>query len=141
MWLRRRTSNRYGAGFQQAIASGGATGVAVALVQGGRIVWEEGFGWANREAGVKATAHTPFSMASITKPFTATTLMTLVAEGRVSLDQPANRYLAGSKIFGTNGEAGAATVRMLGAHISGLPGMYESYDAAEVSLVPARTPS
>jgi CubicO group peptidase (beta-lactamase class C family) len=66
---------------REAIASRAATGVAVAVAHGGRIIWEEGFGWANREAAVKATARTPFSLASITKPFTATMLMTLVAEG------------------------------------------------------------
>lgn len=120
---------------QQAIAHGEATGVAVAVVQGGRIVWEEGFGWADREAKLKATQHTPFSMASITKPFTTTTLMTLVAEGKLSLDEPANRYLPEGKIIGTSGDAEAATVRMLGAHVSGLPSMYVSYEADEGRLV------
>ncbi|ADW71426.1 beta-lactamase (plasmid) [Granulicella tundricola MP5ACTX9] len=122
---------------QQSISRGDATGVAIAVIEGGRIVWEEGFGWASREAALRATPHTPFSMASITKPFTTTTLMTLVAEGRFSLDKPANRSLLGSKIIGKNGDPNAATVRMLGAHVSGLPGMYESYDADEAKLVPS----
>ena len=39
----------------KAVANGQATGVAVAVAQGGRVVWEEGFGWANRAAGLKAT--------------------------------------------------------------------------------------
>ena len=121
---------------QQAIAQGNAAGVAVAVIQGDQIVWEQGFGWANRETSLKATSHTPFSMASITKPFTTTTLMTLVAEGTLSLDAPANRFLIGSRIIGKNGDANAATVRMLGAHVSGLPGIYESYDTDEASLVP-----
>ena len=122
---------------QQTIARGEATGVAVAVVHGGRIVWEEGFGWANQEAGVKATPHTPFSMASVTKPFTATTMMTLVAEGKLSLDEPANRYLAECKLVGTGGGAEAVSVRLLGAHVSGLPGMYESYEADEARLIPS----
>jgi len=75
-------------------------------------------------------------MASITKPFTTTTLMTLVAEGKLSLDEPANKYLADSKIISRNGNAVAASVRLLGAHASGLPGIYESYDADEAKLVP-----
>src|SRR5579875_2090294 len=54
----------------QEIAQETATGVAVAVAHHGRIVWEEGFGWANRESRVKATPHTPFCLASITKPFT-----------------------------------------------------------------------
>ena len=120
----------------QTIAQGDATGVAVAVVHGGRIVWEEGFGWANQQAGLKATPHTPFSMASITKPFTAATIMTLVAEGKLSLDDSANRYLAGCRLVGTARNADAVSVRLLGAHASGLPGIYESYEVDEARLVP-----
>jgi CubicO group peptidase (beta-lactamase class C family) len=118
----------------KAIAGGAATGVAVAVAHGGRIIWEEGFGWANREAALKATARTPFSLASITKPFTAAMLMTLVAEGKLSLDDSANKYLAKGKIVGKNGNADAATVRLLGAHVSGLPTMFEKYDRGEAHL-------
>lgn len=109
----------------QAIAKGDATGVAVALARGGSIIWEEGFGWANRESGLKATANTPFSLASITKPFTTTTLTTLVAEGKLHLDDPANKYLRQSKIQGPNGNPDEATLRRLGAHVGGLPSMFE----------------
>ena len=114
-----------------------ATGVAFAVAHNGKIAWEEGFGWANREAGVKATSHTPFNLASLTKPFTTTTLMTLVAEGKLSLDDPANNYLPKSKIVGTNGNADAATVRQLGAHVSGLPTMFAMYDRNEANLAPS----
>jgi CubicO group peptidase (beta-lactamase class C family) len=118
----------------QAITHGKATGVAVAVAHRGSIAWEEGFGWANRESRVKATAHTPFSLASITKPFTATTLMTLAAEGKLSLDDSANKYLQNSRIQATTGSSDAATVRLLGAHVSGLPTMYEGYDRDEATL-------
>jgi CubicO group peptidase (beta-lactamase class C family) len=119
------------------IAAEAATGVAVAVAHKGKIVWEEGFGWANREAAVKATSRTPFNLASLTKPFTTTTLMTLVAEGKLSLDDPANCYLAKSKIAGTNGNADAATLRRLGAHVSGLPTMFATYDRNETHLAPS----
>ena len=118
----------------QAIAHGKATGVAVAVAHRGSIAWEEGFGWANREARLKTTAHTPFTLASITKPFTATTLMTLAAEGKLSLDDSANKHLKNSRIEGKNGNADAATIRLLGAHVSGLPTMYEGYDLDEARL-------
>ena len=121
----------------QAIAHGEATGVAVAVAYQGRITWEEGFGWANRETGLKVTPHTPFSLASITKPFTTTTLMTLVGEGRISLDEPANKYLPNSKIVGPNGNPDGATLRRLGAHAGGLPSMFERYFQDE----PTRPPS
>jgi CubicO group peptidase (beta-lactamase class C family) len=126
-----------GSRIQESISRGDATGVAVAVVQGGRIVWEEGFGWANQEAGVKSTPHTPFSLASITKPFTATTIMTLVAEGKLGLDEPANKYLPGCQIAGTARNAERVSVRLLGAHASGLPGIFESYGAEERGLVPS----
>jgi CubicO group peptidase (beta-lactamase class C family) len=119
------------------IASGAVTGVAVAVVYRGQIIWEEGFGWANREAAVKATSRTPFSLASLTKPFTTTTLMTLVAEGKLSLDGPANNYLPKTKLVGTNGNADAATVRRLGAHASGLPTMFAMFDRNEANLAPS----
>ena len=109
----------------QAIAKGDANGVAVAVTRGGSIIWEEGFGWANRESGLRATANTPFSLASITKPFTTTTLMTLVAEGKLQLDDPANKYIRQSKIQGPNGNPNEATLRRLGAHVGGLPSMFE----------------
>ena len=121
----------------QAISHGKATGVAVAVLHGGSIVWEEGFGWANREAGLKVTPRTPFTLASITKPFTATTLMTLAAESKLSLDEPGNNYLAKSKIEGANGNPDGATVKRLGAHISGLPTMYEGFDRGEATLAPS----
>ncbi|MFZ1015689.1 MAG: serine hydrolase domain-containing protein, partial [Terracidiphilus sp.] len=118
----------------KATARGTATGVAVAVAHNGKIVWEEGFGWANREAAVKATSRTPFNLASLTKPFTTTTLMTLVAEGKLSLDDPANNHLVKSKIVGTKGNADAATVRRLGAHVSGLSTLFAMYDRNEANL-------
>jgi len=111
----------------QEIASGKATGVSFAVVHKGRLVWEEGFGFSDREKSIQATARTPFCLASITKPFTTTMLMTLVAEGRVALDAAGNQYLAGSGIKGPNGNPQGATVRLLGAHVSGLPGTFSGY--------------
>lgn len=111
----------------QGVASGKATGVAVSVVRRGRVVWEEGFGFSDREKSILATAHTPFCLASLTKPFTTTMLMTLVAEARVALDAPGNQYLAGNGIKGPNGNPDGATVRLLGAHVSGLPGMFVGY--------------
>jgi len=109
------------------IAAGRLTGVSLALVRQGKIVWEEGFGWADREAGRKATSHTPFSLASTTKPFTTTALMTLVQAGRLDLDRPANDYLGPDKIVDVRGPAQAATLRRLASHSSGLPTFFAMY--------------
>lgn len=95
--------------------------IAVAVARDGEIIWEEGFGWADRENGIPATEHTMYSLASVTKPITATGLMVLVERGLVDLDRPVNDYLVDAKIVGRAGDASGATVRRLANHTSGLP--------------------
>lgn len=63
---------------------------------------------------MRATAYTPFCLASLTKPFTTTLMMTLIAEGKISLAEPANKYLGSSRIVGPNGNLDGMTVRLLG---------------------------
>jgi CubicO group peptidase (beta-lactamase class C family) len=116
-----------GADIRAEIAAGRLTGVSVALVQRGQILWEDGFGWADRAAGRKATSRTAFSIASTTKPFTTTAAMTLVAAGKIAWDRPANEYLGAEKIVDAGGPAQAVTVRRLATHSSGLPTFFAMY--------------
>jgi len=109
------------------IAAGRLTGVALALVSHGHIVWEQGFGWADREAQRRATPSTPFSLASATKPFTTTAMMTLVRSGRLDLDAPANRYLAPDGLTDDAGPANGATLRRLATHTAGAPTFFLMY--------------
>jgi CubicO group peptidase (beta-lactamase class C family) len=44
--------------------------LAVAVARDGVILWEEGFGWADREHQVPAMPHTLYSLASVSKPIT-----------------------------------------------------------------------
>jgi CubicO group peptidase (beta-lactamase class C family) len=103
--------------------------IAVAVAKDGRIIWEEGFGWADRERRSPATEHTMFSLASISKPITATGLMRLVEHGQVELNAPANRYLGLGKLTGLAGDAEQATVRRVLSHTAGLPLHYRFYYA------------
>jgi len=48
--------------------------IAVAVARDGKILWEQGFGWADREKRIAADEHTVFSLASISKPIAATGL-------------------------------------------------------------------
>ena len=95
--------------------------IAVAVAQHGKIIWEQGFGWADREQLRPATPDTLYSLASISKPFTATAIMSLVKQGKMRLEAPANDYLGASKITGLGGDASGATVYRLLNHTSGLP--------------------
>ena len=95
--------------------------VAVAVAQHGRIIWEQGFGWADREQLHPATPDTMYSLASISKPFTATAIMALVKQGKLKLDGPANDYLGAEKLTGLAGDPSGATIRRLLNHTAGLP--------------------
>ncbi|MBL9199878.1 MAG: beta-lactamase family protein, partial [Opitutaceae bacterium] len=109
------------------IAEHALPSAAVAVVSGGTIEWAEGFGWADREKRVPATEHTPYSLASISKPITATALMVLVQAGKIGLDRPIDDYLGGARITARLGEAAQATVRRVANHSSGLPLHYQFF--------------
>ena len=121
----------------RAIRQGQATGVSVAVVWKGEIIWSEGFGFADREHKVGATPDTPFSLASITKPFTATLVAALASERSLSLDAPAIHFLKTTPILGPNGDPNAVSIRMLGAHNSGLPGTFAAYLADGTVAAPS----
>jgi CubicO group peptidase (beta-lactamase class C family) len=106
---------------------GGVPSLAVAVAKDGRIIWEEGFGLADRERHMPAGPHTMYSLASISKPFTATGLMKLVERGKVQLDRPANEYLGSGHLTGLAGDASRATVRRVMSHTAGLPLHYQFF--------------
>lgn len=95
--------------------------VTVAVAHQGKIVWEESFGWADIEKKIPATPHTTYSLASISKPITATALMLLVERGAIELDEPIDEYLGSQKITVRAGSAREATVRRVASHTAGLP--------------------
>jgi len=106
---------------EQLVAEGQVPSMAVAVARDGEIVWEEGFGLADRERATPATEHTPYPLASISKPLTATGLMILVERGLVDLDSPINDYLGPVKLQARVGDAAQATVRRVASHTAGLP--------------------
>lgn len=102
--------------------------VVVAVARNGGIVWEEGFGWADRERQIPATPHTPYSLASVSKPFTATAVMKLLEAGHLALDRPANEYLGDARITGRDGAK--ATVRRILSHTAGLPPYFQTFSGS-----------
>lgn len=104
---------------------------AVAVAHEGEIVWEQGFGWADRENRVPASEHTLYSVASVSKPVTATGLMVLVERKKIDLDKPINDYLGETKLRARVGDAAEATVRRVANHTSGLPLHYQFFYADE----------
>ncbi len=63
------------------------------LVAGkGKILFEGGIGFADRESKRKQTAETVFSIGSITKQFTAAAILKLEANGKLGLNDPLSKY-------------------------------------------------
>lgn len=92
-------------------------GLCVGVVQGDDLVFAEGFGFADIESGRKQDAALRQRIGSITKTMTALCIMALVDEGRLSLDDRLVELLPDVPL---HGHAGAATVRHLLTHTSGI---------------------
>ena len=95
-------------------------GLSIALVDDQRVVWAQGFGFADKERKVPASADTLYRVASISKLFTDTAAMQLAEQGRIDIDQPLQKYLPGFTPKTRQPQA-AITVRQLMTHHSGLP--------------------
>jgi CubicO group peptidase (beta-lactamase class C family) len=61
-------------------------GMSVAVLQNQQIIWANGFGYADIENKIPASADTPYHIASLSKPFASAILMKLVEQGRLDLD-------------------------------------------------------
>jgi CubicO group peptidase (beta-lactamase class C family) len=109
----------------------GTPSIAVAVAKDGRVIWEQGFGWADRERRVAATPHTPYSIASVNKSITSTAVMALSERGKIDLDAPIETYLGVIRLTGHAGDTREVTVRRIMAHSAGLPTHYRVLFAAD----------
>lgn len=92
--------------------------LSVALVDDQSIVWAKGFGFADPDRRVPATAETVYRVGSVSKLFTDLAIMQLVEQGMLDLDAPVDRYLPDFKP--ANPFDKPITLRQLMAHRSGL---------------------
>ena len=93
----------------------GIPGISAAVGIDGTIVWSEGFGYADLEHRVPATATTLYRIGSVSKPVTATAVVQLVLAGALDLDAPVQRYVPTfpEKEY-------PITTRQLAGHIAGI---------------------
>jgi CubicO group peptidase (beta-lactamase class C family) len=95
-------------------------GVAVGIVEDGRLVYARGFGVMKvGDTSKPVTAETLFHMASVTKPFVATAVMQLVEQDKVDLNAPVTKYLPYFRL--KDPRFRFITVRQLLTHTSGMP--------------------
>ena len=90
-------------------------GLALAVVKNGEVTKSAGYGVANLELNTSVTPNTIFQIQSITKTFTATAILMLVNEGKLSVDDKITRHL--SNLPGCWSDI---TIRHLLTHTSGI---------------------
>lgn len=96
-------------------------GLSIALVSDQRVVWAQGFGWADAKAKQPATPQTLYRVGSISKLFTATAVMQLVEQGRLKLDEPVQQVLPEFNPRSRFADSRRITPRQLLSHHAGLP--------------------
>ena len=99
----------------------GIPGLQVAVIKKNSVLFSESIGIANVEFAVPVTNNTKFSINSISKIFTAVTIMQLVEQNKLQLEKPISAYLASLPMGWGN-----VTIKQLLSHTSGLPDIESS---------------
>lgn len=90
-------------------------GLSAALAIDNELIWSDGFGYANLQHMVPASAKTVYRIASISKPIAAVIAMMLVEEGALDLDAAIQDYIP---LYPE--KRGVITMRRLLSHTSGI---------------------
>ena len=97
----------------EAQRAGRLPSVSAAVFRGEELAWSEAIGLADVEQGVEASPDTQYAVASITKTFTAASILQLRDEGKLDLEDPLSKHLP-------EAAHGTPTLRRMLAHASGL---------------------
>ncbi len=104
---------------QQRVAAHEFSG-AVLVAQRGKVLFERAYGLANREWEIANTPATRFRIGSITKQFTAVSILLLEERGKLKLSDPVSQHVPD-----TPPAWGRLTIRHLLTHTSGLANVTE----------------
>ena len=99
----------------QEYADTAAPGASVLVMLDDSVVFARGYGLADIEGREPVTTATHFRLASVTKQFTAMSILMLAEAGRLGLDDPLERYFPDFPGYG-----GGIRIRHLLTHTSGL---------------------
>ncbi len=95
-------------------------GAALCIIDNGEIILQKGYGLANTSKGTKVSNTTGFNIGSISKTVTAWGIMKLVQDGKIKLDDPAEKYLTRWKLPESKYDSKKVTIRRLLSHTAGL---------------------
>ena len=122
---------------EAAVAGKEAAGIVTLVMKEGKVVHHEAVGMADVAGGKAMKKDAVFWIASMTKSINGTALMMLVEEGKVTLDEPAAKWLpALAKVKMKDGSVPktAITLRMLLSHTAGIAFPPRKADDGAVSL-------
>ena len=91
-------------------------GVAVAVIQNGKVLYQKTYGVRSVDNKVPTDANSVFSIGSVSKAFTAIGLMELVQQGKISMDAPIKTYMKTLPAAWQD-----ITIRQFMTHTSGVP--------------------
>jgi CubicO group peptidase (beta-lactamase class C family) len=122
------------AGIQQIIDSSNVVGFSVAMVKDNKIIYTQSFGLKNIEKNIPLTNDAIFRIASISKSFTATSIMQLVEAGKLTLDDDFSK-LVGFQVRNPKYPNTIITLRMVMSHTSSVNDSqgYFSFDVIDPS--------
>jgi CubicO group peptidase (beta-lactamase class C family) len=123
---------------QQLMRTTPVVGLSVAVVKDNKVIYNHSFGFKDVEKELPLTNESIFRIASISKSFTTTAIMQLVAKKQISLDQDVSE-LVGFKIRNPKFPNTVITLKMLLSHRSSINDSegYFSLDAID----PAKNPN
>ncbi len=110
---------------EEEIRAGRTPGLAIGVVEGGRLVYAKGFGFAAVSRHLRMAPDTQFFAGGLTQQLTAGAILLLVQEGKVKIDDRIAKYFPKFKL------AGDITIAELLTQTSGLP---EPQQAPDVSF-------
>lgn len=111
---------------QRKMKETGIVGLGAAIIVNKKLVWSNGYGYANKENGKPFTTNTIMNIGSTAKNFTGVCIMKAVEEKKLSLDEDINKYLPFTVInpYYPNEKI---TLRNLASHTSSLADRYPFY--------------
>lgn len=105
--------------FKEKIQAAGIVGLAAAIISDDKIVWSNGYGYADNEKQIPYTVNTIMNIGSISKSITGICVMRAVQEKKLSLDEDVNKYLP-FKVTNPYFPGDKITMRQLVIHTSGI---------------------
>ena len=118
------------------VEKGIVSSVSISVAKDGNVIWQEAFGWADKTEKRVASPETVYSLASLTKPLTATGIMLLAEKGKIDLDESIEKYIFPLTLKSYAYDAKKVTVKHLLHHTSGLPTHFNYFYADEKASPP-----